>query len=169
MYRPKSSVTFTLQAGAAGLLLVGTLALAITACGDDSCGADGVEGGPDCCADGCGRTTSNLLPSICKSGNWVCQGSNPVRVEYCAYRPDACKARTACTSEVGLNKPEPDPAPELCCQGGCTGKEVVHRVCLKGTTYDCPAGAVEISRCPDPYAACGGALRAYRSNDHKLP
>lgn len=169
MQQRQNPLAFVLRACAAALLLVATLGLAIVACGDDSCGADGTEGGPMCCNDGCGRTTVNPLPSVCQSGVWKCQGSNPVRMEYCAYEAGSCQARTACTSEVGLGNDEQDPAPELCCKGGCGGTTVLHRTCVKGTTYDCPSGAVEISRCPDPYGACGGALGRYRANGHKLP
>ena len=158
---------FTLRALLVSGALCASLALAVSACGDDSC-SEGAEDGPLCCADGCGRTTTHALPAVCKNGEWTCQGSNPVFQKYCAKIAGSCEPREACTGIVGLGNEEPDPAPELCCKGGCNGTEAVHRVCKTGTTYDCPDGAVEISRCPSPLSACGGAINKYRSNDHKL-
>jgi hypothetical protein len=161
---------FSLRAALTALALVGSVALAVGACGDgDECSEEGAEGGPVCCNDGCGRTSTSSLPSICRSGKWTCQGSDPVRLEYCATKLGACQARTACTGEVGLGKSEPDPAPELCCKGGCSGTEVLNRICRTGTTYDCPDGSVPISRCPNPYGACQGAIGRYRANGNKLP
>ncbi|PIE19362.1 MAG: hypothetical protein CSA65_02720 [Proteobacteria bacterium] len=161
---------FTLRALLTLFALSANLALAVSACGDgDDCSKEGEEGGPMCCNDGCGLTTANPLPSICHNNKWTCRGSNPVRLEYCATQTGACQARKACTGEVGLGNEEPDPAPEICCMGGCNGEEVLHRVCKTGTTYDCPDGAIPISRCPSPFSACNGAIHRYRKNGNKLP
>jgi hypothetical protein len=70
---------------------------------------------------------------------------------------------------VGLGAEEPDPVPELCCDMSCDGTSVVHRVCKDGTLWECPAGAVPISRCKDYLSACGGILKTYRDNGYKLP
>lgn len=160
---------FTLRALLSVSALVASLALAISACGDgDEC-SDGAENGPMCCNDGCGLRTTNPLPSICEGGKWKCQGSDPVFMKYCATLNGSCQARMACTGDVGLGNEELDPAPELCCKGGCSGTEVLHRVCRTGTTYDCPDGAVPISRCKNPLSACKSAIPRYRKNGNKLP
>jgi hypothetical protein len=72
--------------------------------------------------------------------------------------------------KIGIGATEADPAPELCCEGGsCTGARAVHRVCVSGTQWECPAGAVPISQCKDYQNACGGILAKYRADGFKLP
>ncbi|MCK5795695.1 MAG: hypothetical protein KAI47_00815 [Deltaproteobacteria bacterium] len=150
---------------AAAFLSLG-LSLGLSACSDQACTEEGAEevSGPVCCNDGCGNTTVSPLPRICRDGAWVCQRGIPV--SYCATIANGCEARTACTGQA---REEPDPAPDLCCRGGCDGTEIVHRQCLTGLLYECPAGAVPVSTCLDPFAACGGAIGRYRQNGHKIP
>jgi len=139
--------------------------------GDPVCTAE-LEGetwddGPQCCAGGCGNGTDGFLPVVCKSGKWVCQG-NGVPAEACASFKNACNTMDGC-HVLGLGKEEPDPVPELCCFPGCTSTKVMHRVCNTGTIWECPGGAVPISRCKDYQNACGGILAKYRDNGNKLP
>jgi hypothetical protein len=146
--------------------------LAAIGCGEDAAGPceEGAEekGGPRCCAGGCGMGTDGWSPRICKKGEWVCQGSNPALEDACASPQNACTPLEGC-HVVGLGNEEPDPAPELCCEGSCSNEKAVHRVCKSGTTWECPAGAVPISRCKDYETACGGILARYRDNGFKLP
>ena len=145
--------------------------LLLTTCGDDEgpCEEGQNEAsGPRCCSGGCGVGTVGWLPRICKGGEWVCQGSSPSLEDACASSLYACSKMEYCGA-VGIGKEEPDPAPELCCDGGCSNTTAVHRVCKSGTIWECPAGAVPVSRCKDYKNACGGILQKYRDNNFKLP
>lgn len=126
------------------------------------------QNGPQCCAGGCGNSTSNWLPRICVEGTWVCQGEKGVVEDACASPTYACIPMDGC-HVVGLGREEPDPAPELCCEGGCAGTKAVHRVCNSGTLWECPAGTKAVSTCEDYLAACDGILQRYRDNGYKLP
>jgi hypothetical protein len=107
---------------------------------------------------------------VCKNGEWVCEGSIGT-IEYaCASPLKACEPLRACAQVVGIGDPEPDPAPELCCVGSCDGSEAVHRICGKqGTSWECPANSIPVSRCEDYRSACDGILAAYEENGYKLP
>lgn len=129
--------------------------------------------GPECCSGGCGSSTEAARPRICKSGEFKCEGSAPVLVQYCAYSRNACRVLTACAQTVGINKTEDlvdnGKVPELCCDLNCNGKKASYRVCKGGLKFECPAGAVPISRCKDPNSACKGVLQRYRDNGDKIP
>jgi len=143
-------------------------ALQAGACSDDvqPCEEGTLEvGGLQCCANGCGLNTEGGLPRICRNEKYVCEGSAPVLEDACASREQACTPIPGCT----MGREEGDPAPELCCDGGCNGTLALHRVCKTGTLWECPPGAVPVSRCKDYKNACGGILKAYRDNNHKLP
>ena len=126
------------------------------------------QGGPRCCAGGCGMGTDGWSPRVCQDAEWVCEGSNPALEDACASPLNACTPLEGC-HVVGLGQEEPDPAPELCCDGSCDGKVAVHRVCKTGTQWECPAGAIPISCCKDYKNACGGLLKQYRDNGFTLP
>lgn len=154
----------------------------LPACGDDEqpCEEGTYEAsGPRCCAGGCGNSTTDWRPRLCKNGQWICAGGSRSTIEYaCASPHYACQNLLYC-SDVGLGKSEPDPAPELCCnpdptgqqccEKGCTHAKVKHRECASGTLWTCPAGTVPISRCKDYATACNNVLDAYRKNSYKLP
>jgi len=139
-------------------------------CSDDALCVDGEveQDGPSCCAGGCGLGTDGWSKRVCKDTRWVCEGSNPALQDACASSLRACTPLKGC-HVVGLDQEELDPAPELCCEGGCSGTKTVHRVCKTGTQWECPAGAVPVSRCKDYENACGGILQLYRDNGFKLP
>lgn len=144
--------------------------LCLAACSDEApCSTDGIEekDGPRCCAGGCGLGTDGWLPRICEDGQWVCQGSGVIEFA-CASPTNACNTMEGCL-EVGVGKEEPDPAPELCCMGGCEGTQAVHRVCKTGTTWQCPSNSVPVSTCKDFDSACGEILLRYRENQFRLP
>ena len=125
--------------------------------------------GPQCCAGGCGVGTDGFLPVICNGSkqSWVCQGSG-VPADACASFRNACNVMTGC-HVIGLGKEEPDPVPELCCFPSCSGTKVMKRTCNSGTVWECPGGAIPISRCKDYVNACGGILAKYKANNYKLP
>ena len=131
------------------------------------------KGGPSCCSGGCGSSTEAARDRICKNGEFKCEGSAPVLVNYCAYSRNACRVLTACAQTVGLNKTEDlidnGKVPELCCDLNCNGKKAAYRVCKSGLKFECPGGAVPISRCKDPNSACKGVLQRYRDNGNKIP
>ncbi len=151
--------------------LLAALALLLVTCSDpvETCSDEGVseKDGPKCCAGGCGKGTDGWTPRICKKGRWVCDRAVPE--DACASPQYACTPIDFC-GKLGIDTSEPDPAPELCCEGGsCNGTVAVHRVCKTGTQWECPAGAVPISQCSDYQNACGGVLAKYRANGFKLP
>jgi hypothetical protein len=138
---------------------------------DDSCSPEEATevGGPQCCSKGCGNSGDGWLPRVCKDGQWVCE-SNGVLEDACAYPLTACTPMVGCHDVgQGIGETEPDPAPELCCELSCDGTKAVHRVCNTGILWECPAGAVPISRCKDYRSACGGILAKYKANGYKLP
>ncbi len=141
-------------------------------CSDDDVTACTEEGasepsGPKCCAgETCGRGTEGWTPRTCKKGVWVCDHAVPE--DACASPQYACTPIDFC-GKVGIGSEEPDPAPDLCCVGGCTGTKTVHRVCKTGTQWECPGEAVSISACKDYKNACGGVLAKYRAGGFKLP
>lgn len=140
-----------------------------TGCSDGpECDEEGKieEIGIRCCAGGCGMSTSNWLPRICRDQKWECQKGEPE--DACASPQQACSPMQGCHT-VGLNKEEPDPAPELCCEVDCQGTKAVHRICKSGTTWECPGGTVPVSKCDDYKTACGGILDTYKNNSWKLP
>lgn len=143
-------------------IAVGVLCLAVGmhGCGDDSCTEGTQDPNVGCCSDGCGNTATSALPRICEDGRFQCQRG--VEVTFCTTIQDGCRARTACTSEVGIGGEEQDPVPELCCKGDCNGTEVARRVCKTGLLYECPSGYKPISSCPNPLSACDGAINKYR-------
>lgn len=152
-------------------LLTLCMTLASAGCSDDESCTDGEveEGGLRCCAGGCGTGTDGWSPRICKDGVWICEGSAPALEDACASPLKACTPLEGC-HVVGIDKEEPDPAPELCCEeSSCDGMKAVHRVCKSGTQWECPAGTVPISRCKDYKNACDGILAKYRENGYKLP
>jgi len=156
----KLGITFVLVAGA----------LAAGGCSDDTGCTEGeaAQGGLRCCAGGCGMSTNGWSARICRDGEWVCEGSNPALEDACASPLYACTPLGGC-SIVGIGKDEPDPAPELCCEGSCNGTTAVHRVCKTGTLWECPAGTIPVSACKDYKSACGGILAKYKDNSFKLP
>ncbi len=141
--------------------------------GDKICNADNHgdtwNDGPQCCAGGCGVGTDGFLPVICNGSKqtWECQGSG-VPAESCASFRNACNTMDGC-HVLGLGTEEPDPVPELCCFPSCKGTKVMKRTCKTGTLWECPGGAVPISRCKDYVNACGGILAKYKANNYKLP
>jgi hypothetical protein len=155
------------------LLTVGTLGACSDDPGDPACTPE-LEGetwddGPQCCGGGCGVGTDGFLPVICKGGQWVCQGDG-VPAEACASYKNACNTMDGCHIYGPLGETEePDPVPELCCFPSCTGTKAMKRVCKSGTLWECPGGAVPISRCKDYENACGGILAKYKANGYKLP
>jgi len=145
------------------LLLVGA------GCGDEdrTCEEGETEKhGPRCCAGGCGTSTANWLPRICENDRWVCEKG--VLEDACASPTNACNPMVAC-QVVGIDSEEPDPAPELCCEGGCKGTRAVHRVCKLGTLWECPSGSVTVSTCKDYKTACNAILGRYRASGYRLP
>lgn len=154
---------------APGLLLLVTSSLALLAagCGDDAQCHAGDPNPPACCAGGCGSSTEGWHAAECVDGRWQCERGT---IELaCASGFNACTVKTACAQTVGLGNKEKDPAPELCCELGCDGDKAVHRVCKDGLKFECPAGAVPISRCKNYMEACNGILQKYRDNGNKLP
>lgn len=156
-----------------GLTALCPLALAVVLCacsGDDSCTPGEFNtNGPRCCAGGCGMGTDGWHLQICNDeGEWECIKKGSVLEDDCASPYNACNTMTGCY-EVGIGKEEADPAPELCCQPGCDGKVVKHRVCKDGIKWECPGGTVPISRCKDPKSACNGILGKYNPPDWKVP
>lgn len=161
---------------AVGLLVVTISAATWWACGEDepvdpdACTEEDKteEGGPLCCVGGCGQSTQNPSPRVCKKGKYRCEKGVPLKA--CATQNNACEALQACGTTVGIGKDEKDPAADLCCKGGCSGTEAKHRVCgPQGTHYACPGGYVAVSECPDFENACGGVISSYRKNGNKLP
>ena len=165
-------------------LLVVSLATVValaaqTGCSDDidHCTAENEGtyevGGPSCCSGGCGASVESARARICKSGELKCEGSAPVLLQHCAYQRQACKVRTYCSGSVGIGKTEDlldsGKVPEICCDLNCKGKKAFYRVCKDGLKFECPAGAVPISRCKDPNGACQGVLQRYRDNGNKIP
>jgi len=122
---------------------------------------------PQCCAGGCGSSTSSWLPAKCINEQWICEKGTIE--DACASKQNACKALTFCGGNGPLGHSEADPAPELCCELSCRGTKVAHRVCPDGTLYKCPAGYLPVSNCPDYLSACGGIIPIYRANGYKLP
>jgi hypothetical protein len=154
--------------------------------GTDSAGTDASSGtcsakdegktetsGPICCSGGCGASVNSGMPRLCRGGLYKCEGVAPVFQKFCAYEKNACEVLTACAQTVGINKTEDlvdnGKAPELCCDLRCDGKKALYRVCKSGLKFECPAGAVPISRCKDPMTACQGLLSRYRNNGYKIP
>lgn len=152
-------------------MLILLLCVPFWRCSDDveTCVEESEEvGGPTCCSGGCGNSTEGWLPRVCRGGEWVCQGSGVLQ-EACAYQKNACITLSYCGGSVGINKEEPDPAADLCCDLSCKGNKMMHRVCKDGLRFECPAGAVPISRCKDYKTACRGGLEKYRQNNYKIP
>ena len=150
------------------------VALLMVQCSDETereCTEEGAEehGGIKCCPSYCGASTTLKSPRYCHGGKWVCEKG--VVEKACASPHSACTIKQNCSHSPGLGQEEPDPAPELCCVGGCDGTKAVHRVCKYGLEFECPTNSVPISKnCKDDYVnACGGILKKYKDNNWKLP
>ncbi len=166
--------TLTMALGLSLILLAygGCSDEVVDLCTSENEGQDEVQG-PSCCSGGCGASVEVARVRVCKSGKFVCEGSAPVLVQNCAYQRNACKVLLACAQTAGINKTEDTlddgKVPELCCDLNCKGKKAAYRVCKDGLKFECPAGAVPISRCKDPDSACQGLLKRYRDNGNKIP
>ncbi len=149
------------------------LGLLLVCCSDESdreCFEEGAQevSGPQCCPGYCGASTMLKTSRVCSGGKWVCEKG--VIEDACASY-NACQIKQNCSYSPGIGKEEPDPAPELCCVGGCDGTKAVHRVCKGGLEFECPNNSVPISKnCKKDYVnACGGILAKYKANKFKLP
>lgn len=147
------------------------LSVSLFTCSDETSCTEGETevNGPRCCAGYCGSSTLGWRSRICSEGKWVCEKG--VVEDACASEHSACTIKTNCSATVGMNREEPDPVPELCCMNSCKGTKAVKRICKSGLEFECPAGAVPISKAckTDFNSACGGILQKYRDNNYKLP